>query len=183
MATYQTSISSRQPKFDPEQPLLNGWKEIANYLGKGVRTVQRYERELRLPVRRPAGRLRSSVVISRAELDLWVSTSPANGHQRDELKPKHIHDLRRGVSELQRLCAERRELMTALHTQRAALESNALRIRDALSKPVMLKTERHKVLAAEQKARAIEMRESARRMTDQAVEMRKAPRARPIISC
>ena len=30
--------------------VLNGWKEIANYLGKGVRTVQRYEREFGLPV-------------------------------------------------------------------------------------------------------------------------------------
>ena len=42
---------------NPYQPhFLNGWKEIANYLGKGVRTVQRYERTLALPVRRPSGR-------------------------------------------------------------------------------------------------------------------------------
>jgi hypothetical protein len=37
------------------QPLdtrLNGWKEIAAHLGKGVRTVQRWERELGLPVHR-----------------------------------------------------------------------------------------------------------------------------------
>lgn len=36
----------------PAEPtrLLSGWKEIANYLGKGVRTVQRYEYELLLPV-------------------------------------------------------------------------------------------------------------------------------------
>lgn len=33
--------------------ILSGWKEIANYLRKGVRTVQRYERELGLPIRRP----------------------------------------------------------------------------------------------------------------------------------
>ena len=31
---------------------LDGWKEIAAYLGRGVRTVQRWERELHLPVRR-----------------------------------------------------------------------------------------------------------------------------------
>ena len=29
--------------------IFSGWKDIANYLGKGVRTIQRYERELGLP--------------------------------------------------------------------------------------------------------------------------------------
>ena len=36
-------------------PVLNSWKEIASYLGRGVRTVQRYERDFRLPIR-PAAR-------------------------------------------------------------------------------------------------------------------------------
>ena len=30
---------------------LNGWKEIANHLGKAVRTAQRWEQDLDLPVR------------------------------------------------------------------------------------------------------------------------------------
>jgi hypothetical protein len=55
---------------------LTGWKDIANYLGKGVRTVQRYERDLCLPVRRPAGKDRGSVVATKAELDAWVTASP-----------------------------------------------------------------------------------------------------------
>ena len=60
-----------------EKPeVLSGWKEIANYLGKGVRTVQRYEWELGLPVRRPAGKPRGSVIATRAELDAWVMASP-----------------------------------------------------------------------------------------------------------
>jgi hypothetical protein len=60
-----------------EQPqFLSGWKEIANYLGHGVRTVQRYERELGLPVRRPAGKSTGSVVATKAELDAWVTASP-----------------------------------------------------------------------------------------------------------
>jgi hypothetical protein len=58
------------PKF------LAGWKEIANYLGHGVRTVQRYEREMGLPVRRPAGKSRAAVVATKAELDAWVAASP-----------------------------------------------------------------------------------------------------------
>ena len=61
----------------PEPPrILSGWKDIANYLRRGVRTVQRYERDLGLPVRRPAGRHSGSVVATKAELDAWVSASP-----------------------------------------------------------------------------------------------------------
>ena len=56
--------------------ILSGWKEIANYLGKGVRTVQRYERYMGLPVRRPAGKPRGSVVATKAEIDAWVAASP-----------------------------------------------------------------------------------------------------------
>jgi len=56
--------------------ILSGWKDIANYLGKGVRTVQRYEGELRLPVRRPAGKARGSVVATKEEIDAWVAASP-----------------------------------------------------------------------------------------------------------
>ena len=36
--------------------VFSGWKEIANYMGKGVRTVQRYERDMQLPIHRPGGR-------------------------------------------------------------------------------------------------------------------------------
>jgi len=54
-----------QKKIEPPQ-ILSGWKEIANYLGKGVRTVQRYERYMGLPVRRPAGKPSGSVFEPRA---------------------------------------------------------------------------------------------------------------------
>ena len=53
--------------------VLSGWKEIANYLGRGVRTVQRYERELGLPIHRPAGKSLSAVVAIRTELDEWLT--------------------------------------------------------------------------------------------------------------
>lgn len=55
--------------------IMSGWKEIANYLGRGVRTVQRYEREMGLPVHRPAGQASAAVVAMKTELDDWV-TSP-----------------------------------------------------------------------------------------------------------
>ena len=41
---------------DPASPVpddrLDGWKEIASFLGRGVRTVQRWETALGLPVHR-----------------------------------------------------------------------------------------------------------------------------------
>lgn len=55
---------------------LCGWKEIASYLGKGVRTVQRYERYMGLPIRRPAARSSGAVVATKAELDAWIGASP-----------------------------------------------------------------------------------------------------------
>lgn len=62
--------------------VLSGWKDIANYLGRGVRTVQRYERELGLPVRRPASKLRSSVIATQSELDSWVASSRLTVHSQ-----------------------------------------------------------------------------------------------------
>ena len=59
-----------------EARVLSGWKDIANYLGKGVRTVQRYERQFKLPVRRPGGKAHASVIATKPELDAWVAASP-----------------------------------------------------------------------------------------------------------
>jgi hypothetical protein len=53
----------------PQSRRLNGWKEIAAYFGKGVRTVQRWEVELNLPVRRAPGT--EIVYAFTAELDAW----------------------------------------------------------------------------------------------------------------
>ena len=58
--------------------VLNSWKEVANYLGRGVRTVQRWEQELSLPVRRPRGKSRSAVIAFKTELDLWLHESRVN---------------------------------------------------------------------------------------------------------
>ena len=52
--------------------LLTSWKEIASYLGKGVRTVQRWERQFGLPVRRPNQRAKGIVHATRPDLDRWL---------------------------------------------------------------------------------------------------------------
>jgi len=56
-----------------ERAYLTSWKEIAEYMRCGVRTVQRYEREFGLPVRRPTGKSRGSVIATRAEIDAWIA--------------------------------------------------------------------------------------------------------------
>ena len=57
-----------------ENQALTSWKEIAAYLGKGVRTVQRWESDFGLPVRRPNSREKGTVYVSRQELDQWLAT-------------------------------------------------------------------------------------------------------------
>jgi hypothetical protein len=59
-----------------EQKILHSWKEIASYLGLGVRTVQRYERQLGLPVRRLSTRSPASVVAFADELEAWLRQAP-----------------------------------------------------------------------------------------------------------
>jgi len=56
--------------------VLTSWKEIAGYLGRGVRTVQRYEARFGLPIRRPAGTDRSGVMAVSDELDQWLNRAP-----------------------------------------------------------------------------------------------------------
>ncbi len=53
---------------------LTSWKEIASFLGKGVRTAQRWEAQLALPVHRPNARANGIVRASREELRRWMDT-------------------------------------------------------------------------------------------------------------
>src|SRR5262245_45878423 len=50
---------------------LDSWKEIAAYLGRGIRTVQRWEREEGLPVHRLAHEKRGTIYARREELAAW----------------------------------------------------------------------------------------------------------------
>lgn len=69
-AILNASMSPR-PEDGPDESRLDSWKEIASYLGRGIRTVQRWEREERLPVHRLDHAKRGSVYASRRELTAW----------------------------------------------------------------------------------------------------------------
>src|SRR5437667_9332639 len=66
---------------------LESWKEIAAYLNRTVRTVQRWEKLEGLPVHRLDHAKQGSVYAYRAELDAWSA-----GHQRgiEQIEPKQL---------------------------------------------------------------------------------------------
>lgn len=119
----------RKSKVEPAQ-FLSGWKNIARYLDKGVRTVQRYERDFGLPVRRPAGRPRGSVVATKAEIDAWVKASPIREtyqlpSRSGDTSNAPIAEIKRGMAEMTRL----REQMTQL---RGELKDSVRLLQDSL---------------------------------------------------
>jgi len=71
-------MSTQQLTPEPDRPAvrssntLQSWKEIAAYLKRGVRTVQRWERSHGLPVRRPRQVEQSPVFAFPEELDQWM---------------------------------------------------------------------------------------------------------------
>lgn len=97
--------------------LLTSWKEIGQYLGKGVRTVQRWELEFGLPVRRPAAHSRHAVLAVPAELDAWALTrtrgpgaaASLSLHKELAAARQEIDELRRRVEGLETFCLDFRE--------------------------------------------------------------------------
>src|SRR5215467_4802549 len=80
----------------PNDPMmLTCWKDIARYMGKGVRTVQRWEQEFGLPVRRPKGIDHKSAVIAYTrELDAWLAS---NWSRRNDENGVHDGEVDEGV--------------------------------------------------------------------------------------
>jgi hypothetical protein len=69
------------------QNILTSWKEIAQYLGKGVRTVQRWESEYGLPVRRASNSSHHAVLAIPEEIDAWVRQQTKDrGPELDRLR-------------------------------------------------------------------------------------------------
>jgi len=58
---------------------LDGWKEIAAYLNRGVRTAQRWEQELDMPVRRLDTGGAETVYAFKEELDAWLLRQSRSG--------------------------------------------------------------------------------------------------------
>ena len=68
--TDRASPLSQDEAIKPQ--ILNGWKEIATHLGRGERTVKRWEAERQLPVRRVPGGGRAAVYAYSDEVEDWL---------------------------------------------------------------------------------------------------------------
>jgi hypothetical protein len=118
---------------------LMGWKDIAKYLNMGVRTVQRYEQEHRLPVRRPLRNLRGPVLATKSELDLWMGSLPTRVFEsRASLRSQPERDgLRTRINRARRLRFEMLGLRSELLGSIVALQKTiAISETRALVRPV-----------------------------------------------
>lgn len=95
--------------------VLTSWKEIAQYIGKGARTAQRWERELGFPVRRMQHGRKSSVLAVPAEIDAWLQSQRLFAEQPRSEKPERTTLLRT----LNALRSENRKLRRQLALERA----------------------------------------------------------------
>lgn len=105
--------------------VLNSWKEIAAYLKRGVRTVQRWEADLGLPVRRPRGTSRSAVIAVRSDIDQWLNSFPAQSATQRSQK-NGLHSQRKAIdrqSQIREEIARSRSLRREMAHSRAGLRS------------------------------------------------------------
>jgi len=65
--------------------MLSSWKEIAHFFGKGVRTVQRWEKTLDLPIHRPPGAPSNVVLARTSDLEEWMHRGPVSRAELDGL--------------------------------------------------------------------------------------------------
>jgi len=97
-ASVQNSPPLSQHPPEKMSGTLTCWKEIAQYFGKGIRTVQRWEHEAGLPIRRHNG-AKGRVFALPHELEVWLqsSTRPIQDNSESE-----IEKLRKTVADLSR---------------------------------------------------------------------------------
>jgi phage terminase Nu1 subunit (DNA packaging protein) len=100
--------------------VLSGWKEIANHLQLGVRTVQRWESK-GLPVNRPFPGGRSHVIAYSEQLDKWV--------QRARLERTASPNVFINIAEARRLTAEAQAARSTLHRKMQALKNEMATLR------------------------------------------------------
>jgi phage terminase Nu1 subunit (DNA packaging protein) len=113
-----------------EAIVLNSWKEISQYMGRSVRTLQRWE-HFGLPIHRPSGRDKSSVYALPYELNQWLAKGKPNEPPVEEFQDRlraitdHARDvvdsvavLQKNAASLQTSIAKSMELRAKLLEQR-----------------------------------------------------------------
>jgi Tfp pilus assembly protein PilF/TolB-like protein len=96
---------------------LESWKDIAAHLGRGIRTVQRWEAEEGLPVRRHTHKKLGTVQASKRELDAWLAQRQALSKEaatQETAEPPSSHRLDSPPSRVSAFPKNRRYVLTAL---------------------------------------------------------------------
>jgi len=123
--------------------VLNTWKEIATYMGRGVRTVQRWEAELSLPAHRPRGKNRSAVLAFTDELDDWLRRTPTDSSENQvnhsPFSTEPMPSLLELAQKMQALAE--RMVVSSNSRQREEAASIAAEARSLLQKLAILETE------------------------------------------
>lgn len=89
------------------RPMLQSWKEIASDLRCGVRTAQRWEQELGLPVRRLGKGSRAPVLVFKDELNRWLENNAKVHREQRVHSLQSIGDfLARGLSSAHQMCGQ-----------------------------------------------------------------------------
>lgn len=111
---------------EPAPVVFTSWKEIAAYLGRGIRTVQRWELLLGLPVHRPNLKAKGIVRASKKELDLWVASqwSPAPSKTPKEAAKNSVCALHRNIETARQLRQKHVELILQLHNSLHAVSES-----------------------------------------------------------
>jgi hypothetical protein len=106
---------------------LNSWKEVAAYLGRGVRTVQRWEAELQLPVHRMGTSERSPVFAFRGELDNWIRRQAEAAGNSPAIAPKTTKSDRiaRSLAAVDQSARLANQTLRLIETQQASAKSIA----------------------------------------------------------
>lgn len=72
---------------------LEGWKQIASYLKRDIRTLQRWEKTEQFPVRRQMHRKLGSVLAFKVELDRWMEQRCSLQNKKMLTTSLHAHEL------------------------------------------------------------------------------------------
>ena len=108
--------------------LLMSWKEIAAYLGRGVRTVQRWEKEFGLPVKR--SRLHPRVVSAETrDIDNWIETAHGHGVSHSESTRPLTSPLRESVKTFRLLRSQNAMLRESRKSEIAKFRANIAKLR------------------------------------------------------
>ena len=123
--------------------LLTSWKDISAYLNRGIRTVQRWEYSLKLPVHRIGVGSRAPVFAFRCEINRWLQENDATsrihslrrvsrGRERLNLNPlqrqlmRLAREFRKGALELERAVVANDGLEPDVHIAHALLTAHKL---------------------------------------------------------